>query len=102
MPSMSSTQSMLSSVVQPDRASRTTNDLLLPSHSSLSDDNVSGLRPTMFQRVTTPSELQTQSHTVATTGTQGHSMATSSDHSEPMDSHNSESISAELINSPGN
>ena len=73
---------------------------VLSLHNDLSDDNVSGLRPTMFQRMTTPSELQIQSHTAALTGSQGCQRATSSDNLEPMDSHNS--ASAEPINSPGN
>ena len=97
-----STHSMLSSVVQPNPTSQTTDDLPFPPSSSLTDDDASGPRPRMSQRVTTFSELQTQSHTVATTEAKDHSVATPMDHLEPMDSHGSDTISAELANPPGN
>ena len=96
----SSIPSTPSSVVQPDPTSQTTNEM--PPSSNLIDNNVSGLWPTMFQGVSTPSEQQTRSHTVATTEAIDHSVSTPLDHLEPMDSHSSESTSAEPANPPGN
>ena len=96
------THSKLSSVVQPNLASQTTNNLPPPPSSSLTYDEPSGLHPTMSQCLTTPSEVQTQKHLKAKPMANDHLMATPMDHSGPIDSHGSETASAEQVDPSGN
>ena len=91
-----------SSLAQPDHALQTANDLPLTSSSNHAYDNPNGLRPNIFQQLTTPSEVQPQSQLYAENIVTGHPLTTPMDHSEPADIHSSGATSAELSYPPGN
>ena len=94
--------SELSSVVQPNLASQTTNDLPPLPSSNLIYDEPSVLHPTMSQCLTTPSEVQTQKHIKAKPMDNDQLTATPMDHSGPIASHGSETASAEHVDPLGN
>ena len=96
------THSKLSSVVQPNLASQTTNDLPPPPSSSLIYDEPSVLHTTTAQCLTTPSEVQTQKHSKANPIDNDQVTATPIDHSGPIASHFSETTSAENVDPLGN
>ena len=96
------THSKRSSVVQPNLASQTTNDLPPPPSSSLIYDEPSVLHSTMSKCLTTPSEVQTQKHSKAKSIDNDQLTATPMDHSGPIASHSSETTSAEHVNPVGN
>ena len=89
-------------MVQPNLASQITNDLPPPPSSSLTYDETSGLHLTMSQCLTTPSEVQTQKHLKAKPMDNDQLTATPMDHSGPIESHGSETASAEHVNPSGN
>ena len=96
------THSKLSSVVQPNSASQTTNDLPPPPSSSLIYDEPSALHTTMSQCLTTPSEVQTQKHSKANPIDNDQATVTPMDHSGPIVSHFSEMTSVEHVDPLGN
>ena len=91
-----------SSVVQSNLASQTINDLPPLPSSSLKYDEPSDLHPTMSQRLTTPSEVQTQKHLKAKLMDNDQLTATPMDHSGPIANHGSETASAEHVDPVGN
>ena len=96
------THSKLSSVVQPNSASQTTNDLPPPPSSSLIYDEPSALHTTTSQCLTTPSEVQTQKHSKANPIDNDQATVTPMDHSGPIISHFSETTSVEHVDPLGN
>ena len=92
------THSELSSVVQSDSASQTTNDLPLPSSSSLINEEPSVPHTTMSQCMTTPSEVQTQKHSKTDPIINNQVTVTPMDHSGPIASHLSDTTNAEHVN----
>ena len=91
------THSELSSVVQSNPASQTTNDLPLPPSSSMIYEEPSVLHTTMSQCMTTPSEVGTRKYSKTDPIVNNQVTATPMDHSGPTASRLSDTTNAEHV-----